>query len=428
MGFFIRKAFKAGPVRFNLSKGGIGLSAGVTGARIGVNRRGAYVYGGRHGLYYREQIKRFGSGKRTNRRAAGKGAEVRRQGSADGGATDLFVDTGTTYPSLYESFKPHPFPGLKENVRWFNSIPAWGLLIIPGMFAVIQNHWALWVLSILLPGVFVIGLIRDVIWKNRGKEMVEHITEKFENDPDNLNAGLIRDFHVKAPEMYTKRFMPDLYSVLLQIALEKPDDDHIRVFNHLEDKIPVSEKFMAQTKRALLSHHLDAVLEDHLMSEEEESGVRSLIKKLNLPEAFAAEELRYIELAASIRKEMEKPLTEIEASIPLVRGEVCYGEFKNARLLEERVLNRFQHNRVQYRELGYEIQLEGTLTLTDRRMVITGRGSREYRLNRMADVITDLETNVIELIITNRKNPVFMTHSASVLISSLLQKILQNHT
>ena len=56
MGFFIRKAFKAGPLRINLSKGGVGLSAGVTGARLGLNRKGAYVYGGRHGLYYREQI------------------------------------------------------------------------------------------------------------------------------------------------------------------------------------------------------------------------------------------------------------------------------------------------------------------------------------------------------------------------------------
>ena len=56
MGFYIRKAFRAGPVRFNLSKSGVGLSAGVRGARIGMGPRGAYVHGGRGGLYYRKQV------------------------------------------------------------------------------------------------------------------------------------------------------------------------------------------------------------------------------------------------------------------------------------------------------------------------------------------------------------------------------------
>jgi hypothetical protein len=423
MAFFIRKAFKAGPVRFNLSKGGIGVSAGVTGARIGINRRGAYVYGGRHGLYYREQLTSFGKNKRS-RTSYGNDVKIRRKGQPGSGTTDLFRDTGSTYPAIYEGFKPYPFPDLKEKSRWFNSPPVWAVLIALGIFAIIQNHWTLWVLSVIALGSFVFGLVRDISWKNRGKELVSNVSETFEKDPGNINPGDIHDFNAKAPEIYSKRFMPDLYTVLIQIALEKPDEQHIRTFNHLEQKIPVSDAFMAETKRAILSHHLDAVLEDHLLSKDEEEQMRSLIQKLNLPEAFAEEELRYLELASAIRRELEKPLEVVKASIPLVRGEVCYGEFNHSRLLEERVLNRFQQNRVQYRELGYEIQIEGNLIITDRRMVITGRGSREYRLNRVADVITDLEANVIELVLTNRKNPVFFTHPTTLLVSSLLQKVM----
>lgn len=424
MGFFIRKAFKAGPVRFNLSKGGVGVSAGVTGARIGLNRRGAYVYGGRHGLYYREQVANFG-GNKTSRSTSGKKVGDRRQAQNIHAATDLFLDTGTTFPPAYKAFKPYPFPDLKEKSQWFNSIPVWLLLVILGVFSIVQNHWSLWILSITLLGGMVFGLIRDISWKSRGKELIESIAKRFEHEPGNLDSQPIRDFNSSSPGAYSKRFMPDLYSVLLQIAIEKPDEAHIHAFNNLENKIPVSDDFKNQTKRAILSHHLDAVLEDHLISKKEEILMRSLIERLNLPEEFAEEELRYLELASSIRKEMDKPLEETDASIPLVRGEICYGEFQEARLLEERVLNRFQQNRVQYRELGYEIQIEGTLTITDRRLVITGRGSREYRLNRVADVITDLEANIIELIITNRKNPVFITHSSSILISSLLQKVIQ---
>ena len=40
MGFRYRKSIKLGPFRLNLSKKGVGISAGVKGARIGVGPRG----------------------------------------------------------------------------------------------------------------------------------------------------------------------------------------------------------------------------------------------------------------------------------------------------------------------------------------------------------------------------------------------------
>lgn len=47
-------------LRFNLSKGGIGISGGVKGFRIGTGPRGTYVHAGRGGLYYREYLFRHG--------------------------------------------------------------------------------------------------------------------------------------------------------------------------------------------------------------------------------------------------------------------------------------------------------------------------------------------------------------------------------
>lgn len=56
MGFYLRKALRLGPLRVNLSANGIGLSAGVRGARFGVDAGGhPYVHAGRHGLYYRKR-------------------------------------------------------------------------------------------------------------------------------------------------------------------------------------------------------------------------------------------------------------------------------------------------------------------------------------------------------------------------------------
>jgi hypothetical protein len=56
MGFYIRKYIKVGPFRFNLSKSGVGVSAGVKGLRLGAGPRGNYVHLGRYGLYYRTTI------------------------------------------------------------------------------------------------------------------------------------------------------------------------------------------------------------------------------------------------------------------------------------------------------------------------------------------------------------------------------------
>jgi hypothetical protein len=57
MGWFLRKSFRVGPLRFNLSKSGVGVSAGVKGARVGMDARGrGYIAGGRAGLYFRQRL------------------------------------------------------------------------------------------------------------------------------------------------------------------------------------------------------------------------------------------------------------------------------------------------------------------------------------------------------------------------------------
>ncbi len=56
MGFYIRKSVKVGPFRFNLSKSGVGVSAGIKGLRFGVGPQGNYVHMGSGGLYYRKTI------------------------------------------------------------------------------------------------------------------------------------------------------------------------------------------------------------------------------------------------------------------------------------------------------------------------------------------------------------------------------------
>ncbi len=56
MGIFFRKSFRIGPIRLNLSKSGLGISAGIKGAHVGVGPKGPYVSGGKDGIYFRENL------------------------------------------------------------------------------------------------------------------------------------------------------------------------------------------------------------------------------------------------------------------------------------------------------------------------------------------------------------------------------------
>ena len=57
MAWYLRKSFTIGPLRLNLSKGGLGYSVGVKGARVGIKPSGhTYVHGGRYGLYFRRSL------------------------------------------------------------------------------------------------------------------------------------------------------------------------------------------------------------------------------------------------------------------------------------------------------------------------------------------------------------------------------------
>lgn len=56
MSIYLRKSLRAGPLRFNLSKSGVGVSGGIKGLRLGTGPRGNYVHMGRGGVYYRASL------------------------------------------------------------------------------------------------------------------------------------------------------------------------------------------------------------------------------------------------------------------------------------------------------------------------------------------------------------------------------------
>ncbi len=56
MGFYFSKSFRFGPLRLNLSRAGFGVSIGVRGFRIGLNRFGIYLSISKGVLRYRTYL------------------------------------------------------------------------------------------------------------------------------------------------------------------------------------------------------------------------------------------------------------------------------------------------------------------------------------------------------------------------------------
>lgn len=75
MGFYIRKSFKIGPLRLNLSKSGLGASVGTKGARLGLSAKGKlYTHLGRSGLYHRQDLGSLNPGAPPRRRVSASGS------------------------------------------------------------------------------------------------------------------------------------------------------------------------------------------------------------------------------------------------------------------------------------------------------------------------------------------------------------------
>ena len=103
MALSFRKSIKAGPLKINLSKSGIGLSTGMKGAHVGMSSRGRpYVSGGANGVYYRKSLGKASGKKRANSATDDDGNDVAPSAAAKVFTAILFTSIlGLIYRPLF---------------------------------------------------------------------------------------------------------------------------------------------------------------------------------------------------------------------------------------------------------------------------------------------------------------------------------------
>lgn len=441
MAFYIRKAFKTGPIRFNLSKSGLGLSAGVTGARVGISSRGLYVHGGRHGLYYRKYAgvrgkrstghKTVGSknfDNESNRTPTPADTSVGTFGSTGSvrNTVSVFRDTGVTYPY------PIQVPIASETITELADVKIISrpikilvgtsvLLLMLSM--VIEGATLLKTGALALTSSVIFWILWNYYWRSKSIGYLDAVIDALS---ENNNLPQPREVSIESlPSSWRELLHLNVHAVAGELAINSADIDEMDVMKELDIHYQADSRKVATIRGNLLNSFLDQLIEDHTITFEEEELFRSLISSINMHENTKSSLLQRVEYYGRVREAINRALEPIDVDVPLVRGESAYEVFKSVRMLNERVLHRFQRNSVQYRETGYEVETEGTLMLTDRRIILIGRGSREFRLNKILDITADPEAGVIELTVTDRKNPVVLTAPDILVVAARIEKAQQ---
>lgn len=404
MAFYLRRGVNFGPIRVNFSKSGVGFSAGVTGARVGINSRGqTYVHGGRHGMYYRKNI-----GSRSH---SSNGA-----GAFDRNFGDIFVDTGLTH--RVEKIEP---PRI-DIPRLDDRLPKWSLVL--GIVLIVGGIISGDALAAVLLCIIGAG---GIYWYVRARNKVL----RRKNALDALIQVRPSEDHHAAWKKLTSNLDDSdrkaLAEPTLFLWIEQLSDAETRVsLESLTSFLPVGQ---ARAKSLALFWYrflLTEMLADHMLSEEEEESLKELEEAWQIDPAMVGSEHNLIQRFRNLRSVMNEPLSEVSISRELKRNEAGYFE-GSGKLLRQVVLHRFQREGMQYRELGYREELSGTLRITSSGFEVDpdGRSPRSYPISGVLDICLNPEEGVVEVSIQNRQSPVVVTAPDVMVFATTLEKVVE---
>lgn len=418
MAFYLRKYLRTGPFRLNLSKGGVGVSGGVVGARIGIGPKGAYVHGGRHGIYYRKYAAR-GRGKAGRNDAVADDTGTHRPGED----VRCFVDTGMTFrpPVDITGHAAPQAPGLPGHSLPANILLGAGLLLALTWFAIQQPFYLIAGIVLLTGGILVNS--RHHKQREKAEDVRQAIEEGLRNKE---NAEILMDKHRESD--VADRYRPwmdfHVFALFQDAFYEDPEyilPDEIQT---LEDQLSLSYDLIQRMKADVFSEFLDEVMQDHVITREEEKQLNLLQAGLRILDKDIIPEKHLIRQMCAFRDAAEKPLRPVHVKIPLRKNEACYYHCQG-RLLKEKIFGRYQRQLVQYREIGYDVDVEGDIYLCTNRLLIVDRGSRDYPLNRLLDMCLSLEDHTVQLTLDGRKNPLILSMPDVATFAGKLKRVVE---
>lgn len=415
MGFYLRKSFKAGPLRINLSKGGLGVSAGVTGARIGVNSRGqAYTHAGRYGVYHRQTL--------------GGGRSRKRSGSARTPTEAIAIDTGATFASDAPKTSDSTAFEIERPSLHHRSggIALMGIGLVLLLFGSQSPTVSTISLLSLATGamVFFWGKALDFIGKRFGQALERMVMTRGVSELPKL-----LQHHVASSRAHDKHRLYHgkcAYLSLLRriVADGVVDSDELNALRAYEQFFSLSQAFVERARLEVFRQvYLEAV-SDHELSEKEEEGLHQIRKGLSIPADTVEEEFEIIDKLARVRQIRSGEMEPIQPSVKLQKNEVCYHECPG-RILKWKILNSYRADGVRYKESGFVVDKEGDLLITSKRLLLVHEGTTSIRHNKILDVDVDADQALISVTKDGAKKPLQITTPDAIEVGATLAAAAQ---
>ena len=350
MGFYIRKSFRAGPVRLNLSKSGLGLSAGVKGFRVGSGPRGNYVHAGRGGLYYRKNL----------------GSNTKYRSTSQNSAGSIGI-VGVIIALVLIIFVGQWFV---ENPAVFIFIVAIAALIAGIMFyKKASRDKAIAEYKKILDEIFVL-------------ETLEFNEEKLKG----IKNKLVHDCKAESEEIEQ-----NIYNAVLDKII---DDDEItpkerETIKKLESIISISDSNKTETKLEIFkSYYLNAI-EDRLITNSEIDTLNNIVEGLGINDSDIKKEMQTVKEIIKMQT-LEPPLPPLE-TVPatIQKSEKAFYSSMG------KVLSRKKAPKNSSSEYEYSIRKEGNLIVTNKRVLVINDGTTAIKVADILDIDVDIDRRFI---------------------------------
>lgn len=356
MGFRIKKSYKIGGVRLNLSKSGIGASVGVKGARVGISGKGkAYTsIGGKRitstSKSYKINIPTY-SRKKTS------------------------VKTSTP---VYE--------GLSTAILGLSVLAAIGMypenIAAPVLMAVMISIYKI-----------IKFKLNSKIKKFKKNLMIAIEEQNIELIETTLNSMKSKNKKKKISRIYIESYSTFLNSILSDLIL---DDKEVIVLNKYQEILP--DDICTEINEIVLQYYLDQIIEDELIDETEDIFLTRLLKHMKISKSAhmsLKKEIESYKLLGSILNNDLKPiekLTDIKINEP-------YYVASDMEIYKSKKINQ---------EKTYILDKKGKIIISDSNIHIISEGHRKIKNSDVVMVKKNRSLPQIELTIQNRKTPIYI--------------------
>ena len=398
MGFYLRKSFRAGPIRFNLSKSGIGASVGVTGARVGLSSEGrAYVHGGRGGLYYRKSL---GGGGRAG------GAQA-----AAAGPIELTEDTGVTYGALQEAEQAPD--AIAAPVRPAPPTYGWPALGAVAAGLLLPSPYPAVVAAVVFGALAALGARRGrrrAAGDAYGRLLDARAAAA---DPITADARSALDAARQDPRLTpddARYFEERAYLAALDDAAADGTGDPraLERLAEMDGLVGLDPAFRHRARLDAYSRaHVEAV-SDHDLAEAEEQALARTRTAFGLTDEEIADELSLLDRLRELRAIRGGDLPVVTPATKLSSREACHLEGEG-RLLKRRLLRSFSRDGRRYKVRGYVIDKEGTLVVTSRRVALVHQGVTSFPIGKILEIEVDHDRRLLILTRDGVATPTYLT-------------------